>query len=122
MKSTADVVNIDLSEITYTKAFPSNAFYMNTPSVPDTDKNTSIETIILPEGIINIWGSAFKNCKALKSVTVGTTTDVPAQYSNTWFTGCEALESIYVPTDKVDTYKGSWDSSLTDYIKAIPAD
>ena len=95
---------------------------MNTPSVPDTDKNTSIETIILPEGIINIWGSAFKNCKALKSVTVGTATDVPAQYSDTWFTGYEEFKSIYVPADKVDTYKDSWDSSLTDYIKAIPAD
>ena len=49
-------------------------------------------------------------------------TEVPAQHSGTWFTGCEALESIYVPADKVDTYKDSWDSSLTDYIKAIPAD
>ena len=122
LKNASSVVNIDLSEVVYSKAFPSNAFYMGTPSVPETDKNTSIETVVLPKGIINIWGSAFKNCKALKSVTVGTATDVPAQYSDTWFTGCDALESIYVPADKVDTYKGSWDSSLTDYIKAIPAD
>lgn len=121
LKSAISVVNIDLSEVKYSKAFPSNAFYINTPLVPDTDKNTSIETVILPNEIINIWSSAFKNCKALKSVTVGTATEIPAQYSAAWFEGCDVLEAIYVPADKVEAYKNSWDSNLTTKIKAIPA-
>ena len=93
---------------------------MSTPAVPETDYNTSIETIILPEGNYpNIFGTAFKNCSALKSVTINTSSTIPATNSATWFVGCTALESIFVPTDKVETYKSTWDSSLTNFIKAI---
>lgn len=119
LKAVSSVKNIDLSEVTYTKAFPSNAFYMNFPSIPEKDKNLSIETIILPKGIINIWQYAFKNCIALKSVTINTSTSIPAQFSADWFGNCDVLESIYVPADKVETYKSTWDASLTNFIKAI---
>ena len=119
LKETKSVVNIDLSGVLLTTAFPANAFYMSTP-VPETDYNTSIETIILPEGNYpNIFGTAFKNCSALKSVTINTSSTIPATNSATWFVGCTALESIFVPTDKVETYKSTWDSSLTNFIKAI---
>lgn len=119
LKAVSSVKNIDLSEVTYTKAFPSNAFYMNFPSIPEKDKNLSIETIILPKGIINIWQYAFKNCIALKSVTINTSTSIPAQFSADWFSNCDVLESIFVPADKVETYKSTWDASLTNFIKAI---
>lgn len=120
LKETESVVNIDLSGVLLSVAFPANAFYMGTPLVPETDYNTSIETIILPEGNYpNIFGTAFKNCSALKSVTINTTSTIPAGNSSTWFVGCDALESIFVPADKVDTYKSTWDSSLTNYIKEI---
>lgn len=119
LKVASGVKNIDLSEITYTKAFPSNAFYMSLPGIPDKDKNISIQTVILPKGIINIWQYAFKNCIALKSVTIGTETAIPGQYSADWFGGCVALESILVPANKVETYKGSWNAALVDKIKPI---
>lgn len=120
LKETKSVVNIDLSGVSLATAFPANAFYMSTPAVPETDYNTSIETIILPEGNYpNIFGTAFKNCSALKSVTINTSSTIPATNSATWFVGCTALESIFVPTDKVETYKSTWDSSLTNFIKAI---
>ena len=120
LKETKSVVNIDLSGVALATAFPANAFYMSTPGVPETDYNTSIENIILPEGNYpNIFGSAFKNCSALKSVTINTTSTIPGQYSAEWFVGCDALESIFVPADKVETYKSTWDASLTNFIKAI---
>lgn len=121
LKETGSVVNIDLSGVLLNTAFPANAFYMSTPLVPETDYNTSIETIILPEGNYpNIFGSTFKHCSALRSVTINTTSAIPADFSATWFEGCDALESIFVPADKVETYKSSWAATLTDFIKAIP--
>ncbi|WP_277135513.1 PL29 family lyase N-terminal domain-containing protein [Bacteroides congonensis] len=120
LKETKSVVNIDLSGVSLATAFPANAFYMSTPSVPETDYNTSIENIILPEGNYpNIFGAAFKNCSVLKSVTINTTSTIPGQYSSEWFVGCGALESIFVPADKVETYKSTWDPSLTNFVKAI---
>lgn len=120
LKETKSIVNIDLSGVKLSTAFPANAFYMGTPLVPETDYNTTIEHIILPEGNYpNIFGTAFKNCSALKSVTINTTSTIPAQFSSSWFEGCSALESIFVPADKVQTYKSTWDASLVDYIKVI---
>lgn len=120
LKETTSVVNIDLSGVLLSTAFPANAFYMGTPLVPETDYNTSIKTIILPEGNYpNIFGTAFKNCSSLRSVTINTTSVIPGQNSATWFVGCDALESIFVPADKVETYKSTWDASLTNFIKAI---
>jgi hypothetical protein len=55
----------------------------------------------------------------LRSVTINTTSVIPGQNSATWFVGCDALESIFVPADKVETYKSTWDASLTNFIKAI---
>ena len=85
--------------------------------MPEKDKNTSIETIILPKGTINIFNLAFKNCVALKSLTILSATTLG--YNATAFEGCDALESIFVATDKVEAYKAGW-SALADKIKPIP--
>lgn len=119
IKNAEGLVNVDLSELVYTRPISSSAFYINLPAIPERDKNTSIETIILPKGIINIWKQAFKNCVALKSVTVEANTTIPNAFSATWFEGCDALESIFVPADKVDTYKSTWDASIVSKIKPI---
>lgn len=70
----------------------------------------------------------FENCTNLKSVTITSTVleqnPTTTQCPN-WFVGCSALEHVYVPADKVDTYKGWWTSkSLAwfDIIAAIPVD
>lgn len=129
LKETESVVNVDLSEVILSSgAFPANAFFVNPLGDPAKNpadlersgKNTSIETIILPEcAYPNIFGAAFANCKALKSVTINTSSTIPGNFSASWFLGCDVLESIYVPADKVETYKSTWDASLKDRIKAI---
>ena len=106
LKTASGVVNIDLSELVYSAAIPANAFYINLPAIPEKDKNTSIETIILPKGTINIFNLAFKNCVTLKSVTILSTATIG--YNATAFEGCDALESIFVATDKVEAYKTGW--------------
>lgn len=60
---------------------------------------------------------AFKNCVALKSLTILSATTLG--YNATAFEGCDALESIFVATDKVEAYKAGW-SALADKIKPIP--
>ena len=110
-------MNIDLSELVYGAAIPANAFYINLPGIPEQDKNTSIETIVLPKGTINIFNLAFKNCVALKSVTILSASTLG--YNATAFDGCDALESIFVATDKVADYKTGW-SVMADKIKPIP--
>ena len=117
LKTASGVVNIDLSELVYSAAIPANAFYINLPALPEKDKNTSIETIILPKGTINIFNLAFKNCVALKSLTILSATTLG--YNATAFEGCDALESIFVATDKVEAYKAGW-SALADKIKPLP--
>lgn len=126
LKVTKSVVNIDLSGVKLSTAFPANAFYMNTPSVPATDYNTSIETIILPNGSYpRIFDNAFKNCTSLKSVTILATltnTDATVTDCKTWFTGCTSLESIFVPSDKVESCKSEWKNigeALVAKIKAV---
>lgn len=111
------IVNIDLSEVIHNKPLPTNAFKYS-----DTQNNTTIETIILPLTIIDIWGNAFVNCTALKSVTIGTNNKMGDANAASWFTNCSSLESIFVPANKVDDYKKSWgakDASLVDKIKPI---
>ena len=78
--------------VVYSAAIPANAFYINLPALPEKDKNTSIETIILPKGTINIFNLAFKNCVALKSLTILSATTLG--YNATAFEGCDALESM----------------------------
>lgn len=119
LRKNNEIAHIDLSDFIYTAAIPANAFYMNTPAVPETDQNRSIQTILLPVGIANIWDSAFKNCIALKSVTIGATATISGQYSASWFVGCRELESIFVPQAKLETYKGNWNDTLTSYLKPI---
>lgn len=117
LKTASGVVNIDFSELVYSAAIPANAFYINLPAIPESDKNVSIETIILPKGTINIFDRAFKNCVALKSVTILSAATLG--YNATAFDGCDNLEAIFVSTDKVEAYKTGW-SVLTDKIKPIP--
>ncbi|WP_294544814.1 PL29 family lyase N-terminal domain-containing protein [uncultured Bacteroides sp.] len=114
------IVNIDLSEVVHNKPLPANAFKYS-----DKVNNTTIESIILPVTITEIWGSVFVNCTALKNVTIGTNNTIANANTATWFTNCTSLESIFVPADKVAGYKTSWgekDASLVDKIKAIPAE
>ena len=117
LKTASGVVNIDFSELVYSAAIPANAFYINLPAIPESDKNVSIETIILPKGTINIFDRAFKNCVALKSVTILSAATLG--YNATAFDGCDNLEAIFVSTDKVEAYKTGW-SVLADKIKPIP--
>lgn len=108
LKTNENVVNIDLSTLPLSAAFPANAFYMSTPSVPATDYNTSIETVILPPNIPNIFNDAFKHCSALKSITLTGSLPNCTSFNETWFTGCDNFTTIYVPADKVGAYKAKW--------------
>lgn len=114
------IVNIDLSEVIHNKPLPANAFKYN-----DNVNNTTIESIILPITITEIWGNVFANCTALRSVTIGTSNTIANSNTSTWFVNCTSLESIFVPADKVEGYKTSWgekDASLVDKIKSIPVE
>lgn len=113
------VVNIDLSGVIHNVALPSNAFNYSEGG------NAIIETIILPKTLSDIWGNAFANCTALKSVTIVTNREISSNNTATWFTNCNSLESIFVPADKVETYKTNWgakDASLISKIKPISAE
>ena len=56
--------------------------------------NTTLETVILPESIVEIRSDAFRNCQNLKSINFpGKLTTI-----EDWaFAGCSALESISLP-------------------------
>lgn len=118
IKLCAGIVNVDLSEVTCNTQFPTNAFYANTPLNPDTDKNTTMETFVMPKGIVAVWAKAFKNCVALKSVTIPTKPSGNMSYFDECFAGCTALESIFVPEGDVETFKSSW-TVVAQYIKPI---
>lgn len=124
LKNSTTVKNIDLSEIEHSQAIPANAFFMNgAPSVPEdpSNFNTVIETIILPKTFIKFFDRVFKNCSALKSITIPK--EAVPDLGKDCFVGCDMLEKIYVPANLVDTYKtnSTWDS-VKDKIIAIPVD
>lgn len=116
-------------------------------------ENSDITTINIPDGITKIAGSdyswsssggAFRNCKSLTTVTIGTGL---TNINYNAFDGCTSLQSvtikattpptlqnsnafantnncpIYVPAESVDTYKAAsgW-SSLASRIQAIPTE
>lgn len=115
---TANVVNLDLSEVVMSDfPLPANAF----------SNCTTLETVILPSTNKNMF-KVFENCTNLKSVTITSTVleqNPTTNQCGSWFVGCSALEHVYVPADKVDTYKSWWATksvSWLDLIAAIPVD
>jgi len=72
--------------LTYENAIteiPANAF-----------NSTPITSVILPDGVITICNSAFKDCDLLESVTMGGNVNTIEQYA---FSGCLALNDITLP-------------------------
>lgn len=122
LKQAPNAKHIDLSELNHSGPIPANAFYMNANPNDANDPanfNEVIETIILPRNHNGaLWGAAFKNCKALKSITFNVK---PTNISENAFEGCTALESIFVPAEHVEAAKGlAGFTSVKDKIKAIP--
>lgn len=124
LKKAASVKDIDFSELWYNGQIPANGFLVDAivengiVNLERSGENTSIETIILPPNLVNIFDRAFANCRALKSITIpGDLTS--KNYNENWFYGCTVFEAIYVPTDKVASYQGKW-TAVADKIKAIP--
>lgn len=101
LKFSKSVKHIDLSEFTHKAAISANAFYMDNGA---DSFNGTIETIILPTEFAAIWGNAFKDCRALKTVVIQKTI-APNNVFATAFDGCTSLESIYVPDGLIDAYK-----------------
>lgn len=126
LKKTTSVKNIDLSGLWYNGQISANGFLVNAVvengvvNLEKSGENTSIETIILPQDVVNIFDRAFANCRVLKSITIpGDLTS--KNYNENWFYGCTAFEAIYVAADKVISYQTKW-SAVADKIKAIPAE
>lgn len=122
LKRCKTVKNIDLSELEHILAIPSNAFYMNNPA--GTDYNETIETIILPKSFnCAIFGNAFKNCQALKWVKILVDKAPAGNTGADLFTGCTALEHIYVHANQVEAFK-NFDkyASVKDKIEALPVE
>ncbi len=55
------------------------------------DKCTKLESIVIPNGVTDIYNNAFKNCKNLKSVTIAETVNYVC---NPYFEYCDNLVSI----------------------------
>lgn len=124
LKRCKTLKNIDLSELQHPIAIPSNAFYMNDKTGADTDYNKTIETIILPKSFnCAIFGNAFKNCQALKWVKILVDKAPAGNTGADLFTGCTALEHIYVHANQVEAFK-NFDkyASVKDKIEALPVE
>lgn len=77
---------------------------------------TGLESVTIPDSVRTIGGMAFYNCTNLESATfLG---DVPATITNNIFDSCTSLDSIYVPSGKVDAYKEKL-TKHTDIIKPV---
>jgi hypothetical protein len=71
--------------------------------------STALESIVMPNSIIDMDQQAFSSCKALKSVVLSQElTSIPVSA----FLGCTALEGIDIPA-KVDTIAGRAFQSCT---------
>lgn len=108
------ITDIDLSELNVTCTVPANGFATNEGS---GYVGHALETFIFPKTITNMYGNIFNGCAYLKSVTFpGTSVVYNANQISTWFTGCDALEAIYVPSDLVERYKSTWSAKASDDI------
>ena len=78
---------------------------------------SAMTDITIGSGITIISGNTFRNCSALKTVTVKATT--PPTLGNNEFNGVQ-LNNIYVPAESVEAYKAAsgW-SSYSSIISAI---
>ncbi|MCR5443227.1 MAG: leucine-rich repeat protein [Sphaerochaetaceae bacterium] len=86
---------------------------------------TSITSIELPKmtGFTGFY--AFKRCKNLESVYLGTAVDGEAAcsmpMSSETFEGCTNLKHIYVPSEKLESYSGRFEwSPYSDKIASVP--
>lgn len=126
LKTHSTVKYVDLSAIEHSTAIPSNAFYVkiydevkNPTEAEQYNRNSTIETIILPKTFAAIWGAAFKNCKALKTVVIQKV-DKPNNVFADAFAGCDVLESIYVPAELIEEYKKfEGISNIADKVKPL---
>ncbi len=77
------------------------------------------DTVVIPEGIIEIGDRAFYNCKALKHVVIpDTVTSIGANA----FTGCDNLEVVELPKSvkNIDPYSSFGDCKKLKEIKVDP--
>ncbi len=77
---------------------------------------TSLTSIILPEDLSIIGTSAFRDCSALKSVTVKAMT--PPVLSSRAFDNIDSSAVLYVPSSSIDAYENS---DWADYFSKISA-
>ena len=94
-------INIPSSVTTLDSAFE-YCTMLSSVAIPDgiTEVHTyafaysGLEEVHLPDGLVRIWGGAFKECKQLKKVIIPlSVADVRAEA----FKGCESLEVAWVP-------------------------
>ena len=76
---------------------------------------TSIETIVIPEGVVSIGKDAFNSCTKLKSVVFEGTT--PPQLGEGVFQSCDPECVVYVPAANMKAYKKSWKKMFGKYPK-----
>lgn len=83
----------------------------------------TIETVVLPEGVLNINEYAFYNCKRLKNVFLADSIEVIEQNA---FLNCISLENINIPTSLTELRNNSFDGcinlkeiSITENVKKI---
>ncbi len=60
----------------------------------DSFKNTDIESVVIPDTVIQIRDSAFNSCRSLKKVDFGSGV---IRIDETAFSSCDALEEILLP-------------------------
>ena len=80
---------------------------------------TALESIEIPASVTSIGQVAFYGCTSLKTVTCLAVE--PPTLGNIVFDNCHGSLTIYVPSEEVETYKGTsgW-SSYAGKIQAIP--
>lgn len=66
-------------------------------------KNTELENVVIPNGMLYIWTNAFKDCTRIKSITIPNSITF---ISSAAFEGCSSLTSVTIP-DSV-TYLGKY--------------
>lgn len=78
------------------------------------DSNTSITSVVIPEGVLSIGWSAFNYCTSLVSVTIpNTVTYIGSQA----FRGCSAVTSLFIPESVtyIEVFAFDFMSSLTGF-------
>lgn len=75
---------------------------MKSNPVDEAYKSTSIENLIISEGVTNIGNGAFSDCSDLATVTVYAPSCILGDNA---FDGCDNLKNIYVFSDKVEYYQ-----------------